>query len=234
MKKTNGLVMVLLVLTLVFAAMVVAQPTGVTYDRGASERGTATGATTQQAQAGNVTQLNINATSITQVWQGFYGNVSGEIMLADSSNNRFYDWTLTTITGEVYASRATISDWTGINCTNTSTISAEETTLNIGVTDSDGINETFGAGSTHPGFSVGTGVTITGGTCPETRPYNSTGTASEFYNVLLTSSGNNIVYTSVLVDSSNAFDGTTVDFEILVPTDKTTGLATYYFYAELG
>jgi hypothetical protein len=35
------------------------------------------------------------------------------------------------------------------------------------------------------------------------------------------------------VDDSNAFEGGTADFELLVPVDKNAGTATYWFYAEL-
>lgn len=34
-------------------------------------------------------------------------------------------------------------------------------------------------------------------------------------------------------DDSDGFDGKTYDFEVLVPTDKSTGQAVYYFYVEL-
>jgi len=48
------------------------------------------------AQAGNVTELFITSLSVTKYWQGFYGNISGQIILADSTGANFYDWNITT------------------------------------------------------------------------------------------------------------------------------------------
>ncbi|NTV23052.1 MAG: hypothetical protein HGA85_01590 [Nanoarchaeota archaeon] len=219
------------IIGIILAAAVFADPDplGATLTPGSSSRGTNPTVTTADAQAGNVTALNINQDRITDIWQGFYGNVSGSVVLENAAGNNFYDWSLATITGEVYASRATVPSWTSINCTNQTQIDSEETLLSIATTASDGINETFNITS-HPNFNVGTRL-MTG--CFSTRAYNSTGSAGNYWNVLLSSNSTNVVYTSILADNADAFAGSTADFEILVPVDRLLTTSTYYFYVEL-
>lgn len=218
----------ILALSLVSAAP---DPSGATLAEGSESRGTNPGVSTTNAQAGNVTALNIDQTRITDIWQGFFGNVSGQIVLENSAGANFYDWTLAAITGEVYATRYTVPDWTGVNCSNSTHWEEEETELNILTTSVDGINETYNAQS-HPSFQVGT-KQFASNVCPSVRPYNGTASASQFYNVMLNSNTTNTVYTVILAENQNAFDNSTADFEILVPADRSTSLATYYFYVEL-
>ena len=224
------LVLAVLTLAIVIAAP---DPLGATLTPGQSSRGTNTDPSSnpQNAQAGNVTALNINQSRITEIWQGYFGNVSGQITLENAGGDVFYDWTYAAITGEVYASRNLIPDWSTINCTNSTQWDEEENRLNIADADTDGINETYDT-VTHPTFQVGT-KTIPTDYCQATRPYNNVGAAGAWYNVLMNSNSTNTVYVVVLSEDSTAFDGSTADFELLVPTDKSTGLATYYFYVEL-
>jgi len=48
--------------------------------QGSSERMQPKAGASVPAQAGNVTELTINATSVTKAWQGYYGNVSGRLV----------------------------------------------------------------------------------------------------------------------------------------------------------
>jgi hypothetical protein len=217
---------ILVILTL---NMATGEPQGANVTRGASSRGTDPSPQQTGAQAGNVTRLDINQTRITDVWQGYFGNVSGEIVLENAAGNNFYDWNLGTVEGQIFASRKLVPDWSGVNCTNQTQIYYEEETLNINNESSDGINDTFTVVS-HPDFIVGANL-ISG--CRSTRPYNSSGVGGDFWNVLISSNSSNVVYTSILADNSNAFDNSNVDFELLVPTDRSSGTATYYFYAEI-
>lgn len=75
-------------------------------------------ADSHQALAGNVTELEIFGYTITQSWQGYFGNVSGTIMLADVDDNVMYNWSLADPEGEVYASRIPAVDWASIQCFN--------------------------------------------------------------------------------------------------------------------
>jgi len=228
MKKLNMLV--ILVISVIALAVVIAQPQGATTTRGTSTRGSNPTVDSELAEDGNITDLNIDAASITDIWQGFYGNVTGGIVLENAAGTNFYNWSLASISGEIFAVRSLVADWSVINCSNSTYWETEEATLNIAAADSDGINETY-ADTAHPTFTVGATSTLTG--CPSTRPNDDTEQASLFWNVLLNVNSTTTVYTAIISANSNDYDGGTSDYELLVPVDKATGFATYFFYAEL-
>lgn len=68
------------------------------------------------ALAGNVTELIFDVWSVTRTWQGYYGNISGTIVLADQNNNTLYDWKNTNPNGRIYATRNPTTTWTDIRC----------------------------------------------------------------------------------------------------------------------
>jgi hypothetical protein len=186
------------------------------------------------AQAGNVTQIRINGTSITTSWQGFYGNITGKIMLADAQGSNFYDWNLSNPSGEVYASRSNAVTWTSINCSNATALAAEETALGQNATDPDSVSRTF-TSVLHPAFDVGA---INVHNCSSTQAYNATaGKGSGFWQVLL-SDNTNTVYTTVLDKTpQKGFNNLSWDFQLLVgengkPGNESTATP-YYFYVEL-
>ena len=63
------------------------------------------------ALAGNVTELNITSLTQTQTWQGYYGNVTGTIVLDDAENWTLYSWNLAEPQGEIYASNSSTVIW---------------------------------------------------------------------------------------------------------------------------
>ncbi len=119
----------------------IATPNGAILDEKRSERGESTSADEHAAIAGNVTELDISGTSITQSWQGYFGNVSGIITLDDASNNTLYNWSLASPEGEVYATNGTVVTWTNIQCFNLSAVGLQNT-------DSAVCNETLAGGTT--------------------------------------------------------------------------------------
>jgi hypothetical protein len=186
------------------------------------------------AQAGNVTQIRINGTSITTSWQGFYGNITGKIMLADAQGNNFYDWNLSNPSGEVYASRSNAVTWANINCSSATNITAEETALGQNATDPDSVSRTF-TSVLHPAFDVGA---VNVHNCSSTQAYNSSGTkGSGFWQVILSDKANT-VYTTVLDKTpQKGFNNLSWDFQLMVgengkPGNETTATQ-YYFYVEL-
>jgi len=51
-------------------------------------------------------------------WKAYVGNVTGTLTLDDANDNSIFQWSLTTIAGEVFSTRASGTiNWTGINCT---------------------------------------------------------------------------------------------------------------------
>jgi hypothetical protein len=171
----------------------------------------------------------------TQVWQGFAGNITGNLVLDDSSGDRFYSWNLSNVSGEIYASRNSTVDWNIINVQNDCTVDESLTG-----TKSDRVNRTYTASSNTVNFSVGT-IAINSSTACATMPFvNGTRqTATNlFENTILTrgnvSNGNQSIYVGILQANGVAgFDQQEYNFQLLVPVNRTTGFTTYYMYAEL-
>lgn len=180
------------------------EPNGATIDLEAPQRAPNDTVTSDtHAWAGNITEVNINAYSSTQTWQGYFGNVTGTIQLADSTDDVMYNWTLASPEGEVYASSNNTIFWTSIQCLNYTAISdysdiaggAGGTTSLFGTnlteieriygineTDNDGVNETFiysneagsAAGSIHDTYFTAS-QQFDAGECWSTLVYADTG-----------------------------------------------------------
>ena len=221
--------LIIVILTVIFAAtFVAADPDGSTLSPGISERGTALTASGINASGGNVTLVDIDQTRVTDIWQGFYGDVTGEIILTNAAGNRFYDWTPATISGEVYATRTAITDWSTPSCGDSTDWEAEETALSIDSTATDGVNETYSS-TAHPSFDIGT-ATLT--SCPSTQPYNGSEVASQFWNVYVDVQANSVYVGLLANDDTNYLNGTS-DFELMVPANRSATVTEYLFYVEL-
>jgi hypothetical protein len=196
-----------------------------------------TGQTTP-AQAGNVSEININGTSVTQTWQGYFGNITGRIVLGDSNNNTFYDWNLASPNGEIYATRKTSTPvWSSIACASLAQVQAEDTAIGAQAADADSVSSTFSNATVFSPFYVGVStINQTAQDCFATYSYNSTGAQSaDFAEVLLHDSAD-IVYTAVISQDAMGFDGRTHDFQMLVGENGHNGdlsSTLYYFYLEL-
>lgn len=239
MKGTKNLVIMVALVTLFIVSIVSAAPIGV-LDSSVTGVSSSTRSTIApyniSAQAGNVTEMNIDAITITNYWQGYYGNVTGTIVLADSSNATMYDWTQATASGQIYASRSNSITWSGIVCANAGNITAEDAAIGAtGKTDS--VSNTFSVSTEHEAFVVGT-VSIGAGTCAEANLHNETGgkELDLFTNVLLADSSSNMVYTSILNNDALGFDNRQHDFQMIVGengTNSNTDTTPYYFWVEL-
>jgi hypothetical protein len=236
-----------------------ATPSGANLTPGTPQTAPADAAGSALAQAGNVTQLNINGYSTTQTWQGYFGNVTGTIQLTDSNDRAFYNWTLASPEGEVYASTNQTVSWTNVQCfnftaagsrvgeagqggttsLNGTNLSQLETSFNIAHDDVDGVNETFtfiGAG-THDAFFTANRQ-FDEGECRSTRIYSASGPVSnQFEEVLLYEpTTTSVVFASLLEEDVTGFNSGTHDFEMLVLEDghgTDIAVTTYYFFVEL-
>ncbi len=196
------------------------------------------------AQAGNVTQVNIASTTITQSWQGYFGTITASLVLADSSNNQFYNWSIINPSGEVYSSPNSSVAWANIKCFNYTADGAEAINLsivqgatwfNISSSSADAINNTYNI-TTHSGFDVGS-VAISPNSCPSTYVYDNTGyQTSSFENILLTDNSS-LVFTTILEDDVTGFDASSYDFQMLVAENGHGSAASsttpYYFWVEI-
>jgi len=185
------------------------------------------------SQAGNLTQLNIDADAITRSWQGYYGKVIGEITLKDSSGATLYNWNITQPKGEVYATRASDANFANINCSTTAEIINEETYIGQNSTDADSVRNTFNK-SNHPQFSIGN-IDIEANTCKATNLYaDSSAQNSTFYEILLSDGASNLVYTALLDPNKIGFDNQLYDFQMLVGENgRDEAITTYYFFVEI-
>ncbi len=54
---------------------------------------------------GSIYSLTINESAPSQKWIGYVGNVIGKYALQDVNGSALYDWTIATVTGELYATK---------------------------------------------------------------------------------------------------------------------------------
>ncbi|MBT3721528.1 hypothetical protein HN789_05880 [archaeon] len=183
------------------------------------------------AEGGNVTFIYLDTSGQTgdQVWQGYFGTVTSGIALENAAGDVFYDWNVVDAVGEVIASRSVISDWSLINCSNQTHIYDEETKLDIPDSLSNGINDTYTTTS-HPDFYIGANL-LTG--CRSTQTNNQSGDRSVFWNVILNLNSSETVYAAIMDDNVVGFNGSIVDFQLLVPVNRTSGQSLYNIYVEL-
>ncbi|MFC1648277.1 hypothetical protein ACFL1B_02350 [Nanoarchaeota archaeon] len=229
---------ILILAIAVLAAYAIAQPTGTdALTQQSSSRGNLTQtASSVQAQAGNVSEINIEATAITTAWQGYFGNITGSITLENSAGDVFYNWSgLGSFTGEVYAARTDSVAWATIGCVDAAEMNSETGYLGKSNSDPDSVWGTFSS-KNHPEFLIGT-ATITANTCNSTNAYVDTGQDSaRFYQVLLADGGSNIVYSTLIDQDQTGFNGIAYDFELLVGENgnaSSSSTTPYYFFIEL-
>jgi hypothetical protein len=188
------------------------------------------------AQGGNVTEIRIDALSVTKTWQGYYGNITGNIHLDDANNNSFYVWgNATSLSGEIYATRNSSPDWSTVNCTNATQRLAEETYLGVVPADGDSVMNTFN-NTAHPTFNVGLRP-ITANSCFSTNAFvNGSAQTTQFYQILLSDNASTTIYTSIMENNQYGYNGLVTDFQLMVGEnehDANVGPTTYFFFTEL-
>jgi hypothetical protein len=185
--------------------------------------------------AGNLSVLSVFGRSTTQSWQGYFGNVSGTIELANFAGDVLYNWSLASPNGQIYATSAFDFNFPTLQCANSSHIEGEEQRINQNSSDVDSVSNTFGV-KNHPLFYVGN-QQFSSDDCFSINLFDETGEpGSEFYEVLLGDGGLNILYTALLEEDSAGFDDKSRDFEMIVGVDgheATTDIDEYFFYLEL-
>jgi hypothetical protein len=190
---------------------------------------------------GTITTITLNLAQQDYKWKAYVGNVTGSLSLDNANSKSIYDWALTSITGEVYVSRASTVNWNNISCVNQTVINSEQTALGIASNIPDSINATFN-NSKHKNFVVAT-ANITNSTCRAIATYlNDTAqTVNEtalFQEILLKDDiTNSMVYTSIIEPTKPlGYDGlNNYNFQLLVAENESATIpTTYYFYVELG
>jgi hypothetical protein len=201
---------------------------------------TATSTNRSVDQKGTITVLTMALNQQDYKWKAYVGNVSGTLALDDANAKSIYDWALTTISGEVYVSRATSVAWASVSCVNQTVINNEESFLGMTSSARDSINSTFNYTS-HRSFLVGTN-NITSSSCRSTATYindaaQTINEAARFQEILLRDNiGGSLIYTALLEQDQSSYDGVnTYDFQLIVAENESASVPTnYYFYVELG
>jgi len=264
MKGSNLAILLVVVLATGLLSLYVVsalQPNGASVTPGTPQTspGNTTAPGQNNAMAGNITELTVVGKAVTQAWQGYFGNVSGTIELADATGDVMYNWTgLTDPTGEVYASTNATIAWANIQCFNftangsmaTSGESAGATNVagmnltqledafNIADDDGDGVDITFTDANSHAEFFTAN-LNFTVGECLSTDVFDSSGEGTDgtFEEVLLYEPTTaSVVFTALLESDASGFDSNPHDFEMLVLEDGHSGdggSTTYYFFAEI-
>ncbi len=234
-----GTVLLVAIVALTFGAVFsLADPSGASdvTRQGSSFYGVPTSAQTAPAQGGNVSEIDIDAIVVTTAWAGFYGDITGEIVLGNSGNDKFYNWTLTSVDGLVYGTRAASITWDNVVCADGTAISTENTYLGVSSTDADSVENTF-TQRDHPALVITDSNTVSTDTCNSTFAFSSgIAQTSDWVQVLLHDGGSNIVYSTATNDSTTGFDGSAYDFQLLVGENEKTGsigATDYYFWVQL-
>ena len=196
---------------------------------------------------GEITTVNINATQTNTRWKAFVGNVTGKLVLSNSGGSTLFDWSLTSVAGEVYATRNSTSiNWNNINCTwgvtNNVTNRSVERTENYNLNHTspdDNITATFNNRS-HSSFTVGA-VTFAQNYCYSIYTYQNDSAQTTRYQEILLYSGTtaydgDLVYATVLESGIKGYDNRYYDFQMILPEKGLASWASstpYYFYAEV-
>ncbi len=243
-KQARFAAMVAVLLFIFFAFKAYAEPVGPTVSYiSNSTLGTTANATVNMTGAngtagGYIFTVNLEAEQQNRRWKGYVGNVTGSLVLADSSGYKLYDWSIAaSLRGQIYASRSSSPlNWGGITCANITHIGNEEIAMNHTSNPTDNITVTF-PDKTNTGFTVAT-RDIDPNDCYTTNLYvNSTAPAGDVFEELLLYDGTNIIYTALVDGSKDGYhEGRKFDFQMILPERgyaAWTGSTAYYFYVEL-
>ncbi|MEM4194959.1 MAG: hypothetical protein QXY05_01490 [Candidatus Anstonellales archaeon] len=193
-----------------------------------------TGKYTQVANAnyttegGNVTEINLTGNISTEKWAGFWGNVSGRIVLAPGINQpMFFTWAWNSANGgEVCAVAAPSGfDWSAIQAVAAAAIDA---VWGFAGTDTDSAANTL---STSCSVDIaGTSVSGSAGNYTGVGGFETCAVADQAVPAAKT----DIAFCVNITQGGNLFNGLTGDYELLAATNEVAGqYETYYFWLEL-
>ncbi len=213
---------VVLAMFLLAAGAVKADVGNVTVSAGAESSYDDSGATgSTSVTAGGTAQADVQSVSSTSRWAGFYGSITGKIVLADASSNWFKNWTVSSVNGAlVYGSTANNADFSTLAAAHVADEPAFLTTS--GAADNFALTFNANETATFNSQSINANYTLT---------YNNAGTET-FKTYALKDGSSNLIWAALAQDDATGYNGNTIDYQLLVPVDGTTA-TTYYFYLEL-
>lgn len=220
MKYLNHVFALLLLAGLAFAI----QPAE-SWTVGAIGKYSQVGAASVTTEGGNVTQLDLGSNISTEKWAGYWGNVTGLIVLAPNNADMFYTWAwASTDGGEVCAIAAAAGfDWTAVTGIAEGTV---DTIWSFAAAETDSATNTLTevctidvAGTT---VATGSGVTTNGGlqTC-------ALGDGDD-------AAKSDVAFCVNITSGTALFNAVTGDYELITATSETAGtFETHYFWLEL-
>ncbi|MEM4711019.1 MAG: hypothetical protein QXL18_03670 [Candidatus Woesearchaeota archaeon] len=235
--RINIISTLLLIFILILESVVFAIPQGPVIVYNNTETPPIQPAASITTSGGSFTVLLLNATQQTPRWKAYVGNVTGKLVLSDSTSSSIFDWTLASVTGEVYATRSNSVDWATINCANYTTIINEDVFMNMSPSNPDTINKTF-ANKIHKSFYVGN-ILIQNSTCNAVATYiNDTSQAltedAKFQEILLQDSSGSLIYSTLINQNTTGYNQQKYDFQLIVAENEYLSVpTTYYMYVEL-
>ena len=178
-------------------------------------------------EGGNVTEINLTSNISTEKWAGFWGDVTGQLVLAPNNADMFYTWAWdSTDGGEVCAVAAPSGfDWTNVAL---AAAGAIDTVWGFATGDTDSSANTVADTCS---------IEVAGTAIPSTAC--TTNVEGGLESVVVQDGAPVLGVKDGLAFCVNITAGTslwaeTVDYTLLVPTDEEAGTyETYHFWLEL-
>ena len=172
------------------------------------------------AEGGNITEVTVGVSLQTNKWQGYYGTITSGFSLKNSGGTSMYDWSGTTVAGEVYATQdsdVTAAEWAALEGKTGANV---DTAFIFTGTDADSAANTF---NLEPAANVTVGNNnVTAVNDSEVKTKNNAGTAiweTIALGPLSVAAGeySKMVFAGVIIDGGNAYDNSAKDFQMIVP-----------------
>ena len=185
-------------------------------------------------EGGNITNVNVTATSLTDKWADVFGNVSGNLTLKSNGDTTKYAylWSWNPATGgEVCMGTDASFDWSSVQ---NATAADIDTAWGFG-SAADNATNTYTDNNTNVcafDFSQRSGITSSDGA--------DIGSDSSYESCVLgdvasPGSKGNLVFCTHINNTGTNYNGTAYNYELLLPTNASSSTATetYYVFAEL-
>lgn len=230
--KTKYLVLAICVFSLLAVSVFAAQwPGGVSVDATDLGRFDDTNTESVDTDAGNITQVDLQANQSTMRWTAIFGNVTGDIKLGDADGDYIYNWTA--IGRVVYASVDATPDWANLEDALYADVTGALAYL-ADDTDADSYDNTFSGDLTTDTldsdmFTISSDYVDT---------YDSSQALTWRTFSLMDGGGtaDDLVFAAEVQDGGDSYKGSVVDYQMLLPEDGTQGdttLTTYNLWVEL-
>ncbi len=175
------------------------------------------------AQGGYILEMNLTVQSQTNKWQGYWGSVNGNIVLADEFGALFYRWAWNTTngSGEIFAAENSTINWDGI------AVGSAEALKYVG---GPGINQSDSANQTFKSLTNVTVINTTLNDVPSTQTYDDLNNSR--FEMGIVRSGNDHFLFARIYNKTTNFRGVASNYQLMVPTPAASR-TTYFFFMTL-